>query len=129
MLVTAVGLTVMRGPAAVEEPHVYSPEPRRVEFSLNRTEVTPALTFKAGEPIMLEVIAPQDASEGDEAVIRNAETQELIPPATTLTQNHLEDSFFLQPRALPAGRYEVAVERADGNRRARIATKPFEVRR
>ena len=129
MLVTAIGLTVMRGPAAVEAPHVYSPDPRKVEFSLNRTKVTPDLTFKTGEPIMLEVYAPQDASEGDEAVIRNAETQELIPPAKTLTEEHLEDSFFLLPRALPAGRYEVVIERADGNRRARIATKPFEVRR
>ena len=130
MLVTAIGLTVIPlRRATVEAPHVYSPDPRKVEFSLNRTKVTPELTFKAGEPIMLEVYAPQDASEGDEAVIRNAETQELIPPATTLTQDHLEDAFFLLPRALPAGRYEVVIERADGNRRARIATKPFEVRR
>lgn len=108
---------------------VHSPEPRRVEFSLNRTEVTPALTFKTGEPILLEVFAPQEASEGDEAVIRSAETQELIPPAKTLTPEQFKGPFFLQPSALPAGRYEVVIERADGNRRTRIATQSFEVRR
>ncbi|HYK00208.1 MAG TPA: zf-HC2 domain-containing protein [Thermoanaerobaculia bacterium] len=112
-----------------QQPGVSSPESQKVEFSLNRAEVTNALTFQAGDPILFEVLVPQEASVGDEVVIRHAETQKLIPPAIKLTPEQSESPFFLVPSALPAGRYEVAIERADGNRRTRIATQSFEVRR
>jgi len=128
MLAVVVGLQIIPPPSQ-QQPVVHNPEPRRVEFSLNRAEVTKGLTFASGEPIFLLVTVPQEASVGDEAVIRNTETQELIPPATRLTLEKTEGPFFLQPDALPAGRYEVVIERADGNRRTRIATQSFEVRR
>lgn len=127
-LAVVVGIQNIPGPSQ-QQAKVYNPEPRTVEFSLNRAEVTKDLTFSAGEPILISIIAPQEASVGDEVVIRNAETRELIPPATKLTLEKTDGPFFLQPDELPAGRYEVVIERADGNRRTRIATKPFEVRR
>jgi hypothetical protein len=130
VLAVVVGVQNIAGPPQ-QEAKVFNPEPGHVQFSLDRAEVTKNLTFVAGEPIILLVTAPQEASVGDEVVIRNAETQEVIPSATdpTLTLEKTESPFLLQPSALPAGRYEVVIERTDGNRRERIATQPFEVRR
>jgi anti-sigma factor RsiW len=127
MLVIAVAVPLWIWPPA-PEPSVESLEPRRVEFSPSRAE-TDALVFKAGEPILLEIAAPEEALEGDQAGIRNAETHDLIAPALTLTQAKVDGPFLLQPRELPAGRYEVVIERVDGNRPTLIATQPFEVRR
>ena len=130
MLLFTNGLTfVMRSPVG-QQVSIQRVEPKTVKFSLNRAE-TDALTFKVGEVILFEVVIPEKASEGDQAGIRNAETNELMASAITLTQADIEDEgpFLLQPRALPAGRYQVVIERVDGNRRTRIATQPFEVRR
>jgi hypothetical protein len=110
-------------------PFVYSPNQVMVEFSPNRAQAAEAPIFRFGEPISLSVIAPPDTEAGDRAVVRTADTQELIPGGRELAQADISEPFVLQPSALPAGRYEVVIERADGNRRTRIAALPFEVRK
>ncbi len=126
MVVLAVLVPVTR---PKPRPFVYSPNQVEMEFSSSRAEVEEAPVFRVGESISLSVIAAPEASEGDWAVIRDADTRDLIPGGKKLTQADIDGPFVLQPSALPAGRYEVVIERADGNRRTRIAATPFEVRR
>jgi anti-sigma factor RsiW len=112
-----------------KQPYVHASRGIEIEFSQSRAEASAVEAVRVGEAFHLSVIAPPEAATGDQAVIRNIDTGKLVSGGKKLTQADLNAPFDLQPSELPVGRYEVVIERADGNRRTRIAAKPFEVRR